>query len=126
MRNVLLPVLLALVFAGAVHAQTQQDTAYMSFAEKAPFPAMGMAELTNRVVYPEMAVTARIEGTVYVSAFVNEHGAVDSVVVAKPVHHLLDSAAVRAVRSTKFTPGLFHGKPVKAMVTVPVKFRLKE
>ena len=78
----------------------------------------------NRVPYPEIALKGGIQGTVYVEAFINEEGTVDKVEILKGVHELLDTAAVEAVKATRFTPGREGGKAVKTRVAIPIRFRI--
>lgn len=103
--------------------QSQKDS--VDQVQPLPMPLHGMPDLWKRFVYPEMAVEQKIQGTVYVKASVDEKGNVVAVKVMKGVHALLDSAAVRAVRDTPFSPGMHEGKAVKSEVTIPIKFELQ-
>ena len=78
-----------------------------------------MADLIDTVGYPEIALQRGIRGKVYLTAYVNETGGVDSTRVARGVRPSLDSAAVGAVRGTIFVPALVKGEAVKAIITIP-------
>jgi protein TonB len=75
-------------------------------------------------VYPPMAISARVEGEVMLEALIDEQGRVGSVRVLRSVP-LLDTAAVDAVRTWRYTPTLLNGVPVSVLMTVTVNFRLQ-
>jgi TonB family protein len=87
-------------------------------------PIGGPAAIQKKVIYPEIAKRAGIEGTVYVEATVDVNGNVSSTKVTKGVHTALDKEAAEAVAKTKFAPARAGGKAVPATVTVPIRFRL--
>lgn len=74
-------------------------------------------------VYPRIAQTARVEGTVILEATINEHGRVTELRVLRSVA-LLDDAALVAVRQWLFEPTLLNGTPVPVVMTVTVTFSL--
>jgi protein TonB len=76
-------------------------------------------------VYPAVARQARVEGIVILEAIIDERGNVDRVRVLRSFP-LLDEAAVRAVRSWRYTPTLLNGVPVPVLMTVSVHFTLRE
>jgi protein TonB len=78
----------------------------------------------TRPVYPEIAKTARIEGTVVVSAEVAATGKVtDAKAVSGPMQ--LRQAAIDAVRQWKYQPALANGRPAATRVTVNIAFQLQ-
>jgi protein TonB len=74
-------------------------------------------------VYPEIAVKARLQGTVVVEATVNERGRVVSVSLLQGAP-LLTDAALEAVKKWVYTPTLLNGVPTPIIMTVTVHFRL--
>lgn len=77
-------------------------------------------------VYPELARKRGQEGLVRLKAYVDDRGELLELVVAKGSgFSLLDDAAMKAVRSWRFKPGLRDGQPVKGYVVIPVEFRLR-
>ena len=73
-------------------------------------------------VYPPMAATTRVSGTVQVAAVVTKDGEVRSAqAVAGPAP--LRESAVEAVRGWRYQPALVDGNPVEAEITVEVAFR---
>ena len=86
----------------------------------------GMAALRDNVKYPEPALTAGVEGTVIVQAFINKEGIVDDVVVVKGIPRTgLNEAAIEAVSQTRFEPALQRETAVGVWYSIPITFRLK-
>lgn len=74
------------------------------------------------VDYPKGLPTPLPEGTVSVSATVNEQGRVDSVVIVHPMNPELNAAAIAAVSHWKFKPATKDGTPITTQVSVDVVF----
>jgi periplasmic protein TonB len=74
-------------------------------------------------VYPAAAQAARIQGIVIIEATLGADGRVINATVLRSVH-LLDNAALDAVRQWEFTPTLLNGVPVPVVMTVTVQFVL--
>lgn len=94
--------------------------------EEMPEPIGGIAAIQKKIIYPEIAVRAGVEGRVYILAFVNETGDVVKVEIIKDIGAGCGDAAVKAVMSTKFKPGKQRGKPVKVKISIPIKFELNK
>ena len=93
-----------------------------------PVPVGGVIRPPTRVVYvqpvyPQMALAARIEGTVILQAVIDEKGSVRELRVLRG-HPLLDDAAIQAVTRWQFTPTLLNGTTVPVVMTVTVAFTL--
>lgn len=73
--------------------------------------------------YPAIAQAAGIHGIVVIEATISEDGRVAGARVLRSVH-LLDQAALDAVRQWQFTPTLLNGRPVPVVMTVTVHFTL--
>jgi protein TonB len=78
-----------------------------------------------RPVYPEIARSARVEGTVILEAVLDRRGRVNQVRVTK-ASPLLDQAAVDAVRQWQYSPSTLHGQPVEVLMTITVTFTLQQ
>lgn len=81
--------------------------------------------LVHRVepIYPDLALNARIEGSVILEAIIDEDGNVNSVkVLSAP--RLLDKAAVAAVEQWRYSPVMLNGRPVRCILTVVVTFKI--
>jgi protein TonB len=74
-------------------------------------------------VYPAIAQAAGVQGTVILEALLDDSGRVQNVRVLRSIH-LLDQAAVDAVRTWEYTPTLLNGVPVPVVMTVTVTFTL--
>jgi protein TonB len=74
-------------------------------------------------VYPRIAVAARQEGVVVVTAVIDKDGRiVGARALSGPV--MLQAAAVDAVKDARYRPFLLNGEPTEVMTTVTVNFRL--
>ncbi len=108
-----------------VEKKVEEEPQYFVAVEEMPEPIGGIQAIQSKIVYPEIAKRAGIEGKVYVKAFVDEEGNVTKAVVEKGLGAGLDEAAVKAVKETKFKPGKQRGKPVKVQVMIPIVFKLQ-
>lgn len=98
--------------------------------QKRPAPVRpgGKVEFPKRVsyvapVYPPIAQSARIEGTVILEATIDENGAVVNLRVLKSIP-LLDAAAKDAVSNWRYSPTTLNGVRVPLIMTVTVTFKL--
>lgn len=97
--------------------------------ENAPEPSIGwvpfMKWLTKTLKYPPTAKVQKIQGTVLVTFIVNADGSVSDVKINKSVEPSLDREALRVVgMMPKWNAGISNGKPSRAMVGIPVVFKL--
>ena len=95
---------------------------YFVAVDQMPVPIGGTEAINARVFYPPAAKANKIQGTVYVLAFIDERGYVKKVSLIKGIGYGCDQAAERAVKDTRFEPGAMHGIPVKVQMTIPIKF----
>lgn len=103
----------------------EEEPVYFVAVEEMPEPIGGIGEIQKKIVYPEIAKRAGVEGKVYVLAFVDESGVVTDAKIIKGIGAGCDEAALDAVKKTKFKPGKQRGKAVKVQVSIPVVFRLQ-
>lgn len=101
------------------------ETVYFLSVDEPPLPVGGITAIIKNVKYPEEAKRNKVQGTVFVKAFINEYGIVNEAEIIKGTNTSLDTAAVNAVVRTKFIPGKQYGTPVKVQVAVPIVFKLK-
>ena len=76
-------------------------------------------------VYPVLAVSAGLEGTVILEAIVDRDGRVESLRVPRS-QGVLDRAALDAVKQWRYSPVLLNGQPEKFILTVVVSFKLED
>lgn len=103
----------------------EEEPVYFVAVEEMPEPIGGIGEIQKKIVYPEIAKRAGVEGKVYVLAFVDESGNVTNAKIIKGIGAGCDEAALNAVLKTKFKPGKQRGKAVKVQVSIPVVFKLQ-
>ncbi len=97
---------------------------YFVAVEEMPEPIGGLMAIQQKIIYPEIAKRAGIEGRVMVLTFIDEKGNVEKTSVLRSIGAGLDEAAVKAIMETKFKPGKQRGKPVKVQVVIPIQFKL--
>lgn len=100
------------------------DDVIFLVVEDMPSPIGGIGEIQRKVIYPEIAVRAGVQGKVFVKAIVKQDGNLDSVHVVQGIGAGCDKAAIKAVQNSKFKPGTQRGKPVNVWISIPVKFKL--
>jgi protein TonB len=81
--------------------------------------------LAHRVnpVYPPVAQSAQIEGSVVLEATVDKSGGVRAVRVVRG-HSILDDAAIAAVKQWRYQPLMLNGEPMEFVLTVTVNFSI--
>jgi protein TonB len=85
--------------------------------------AQGMLIIHRPPVYPAIAKTARVSGTVVMQATISKTGTIDNLrVVSGP--QLLRQSAVDAVRNWRYKPYMLNNEPVEVESTVSVVFSL--
>lgn len=104
--------------------EENEEPTYFVAVEEMPEPIGGLAAIQQKIVYPELARRAGVQGKVYIRAFVDENGNVTNAEIVKGIGGGCDEAALDAILQTKFTPGKQRGKPIKVQITVPVVFKL--
>lgn len=108
--------------------QVRQDGVYY-FADQMPVYPGGQAAimqyLTKEVKYPAEALKKGISGNVLVQFVVGKKGKLSDFKVVRGVDPLLDTEALRAVKSLsgKWIAGRNKGKRVRVLYTIPVNFR---
>lgn len=105
--------------------KVEEEPTYFVAVEEMPEPIGGIKGIQEKIVYPEIAKRAGVEGKVYVLAFVDESGTVTKAQVLKGIGAGCDEAALAAVQKTRFKPGKQRGKPVKVQVSIPIIFKLQ-
>ncbi|HKE82721.1 MAG TPA: TonB family protein [Vicinamibacterales bacterium] len=75
--------------------------------------------------YPEVAVSAHLEGVVILEAIVGREGTVEDVKVLRSVHPLLDREAEFAVRQWRYSPLVLNGTRERFVLTVTLSFHLE-
>ncbi len=86
---------------------------------------VAQANLIERVqpVYPTLAKSARIQGSVEFTATISKEGAIENVQLLRG-HPLLVNAAREAVSKWRYRPTLLNGQPVEVITDIVVNFTL--
>jgi periplasmic protein TonB len=74
-------------------------------------------------IYPELATTQRVQGTVRLKATINKEGAVEKVVPESGPAMLYDAAST-AVRQWTFLPARLNGDPVEDVIHINIGFAI--
>ena len=77
-----------------------------------------------RPLYPEIARSARVQGTVVLEAVLDQSGRVTQLRVIQSVP-MLNQAALDAVRQWRYTPSIYGGQPVSVLMTITIRFTLQ-
>jgi protein TonB len=94
--------------------------------DEPPVPVGGFQAIQKRLVYPEIARKAGVEGRVLVWAQIDMDGSVIRTKVVKSLGpNGCDEAAVDAIKSVAWKPAKQRDRPVKVWVAVPVDFQLR-
>ena len=87
----------------------------------------GMLEhIMNKLIYPENAQEAGIEGTVFVQFIVNDRGQVSEAKALKGPEALTKAAVSVVQELPGFVPGIQKGKPVNVEFVLPIRFALRD
>ncbi len=105
--------------------EEEEEPTFFLAVQKMPAPIGGIAAIQAKITYPEFAKRAGVQGRVLVKAFVRKDGTVAKVELIKGIGAGCDEEAMKAVKATKFSPGMQRNKPVRVQVTVPVYFKLE-
>ncbi|MFN0157140.1 MAG: energy transducer TonB [Bacteroidota bacterium] len=76
--------------------------------------------------YPEMALRAGLEGTVWVKVLVDKDGKPKKAVVLKSAAEILNDAALEAAMQFVFTPAVMNSGAVRVWVAIPFKFQIND
>ena len=113
--------------ADAIAAKAKAAAAARSKALQSAVKVGGQIKPPTKIkdvkpVYPAVALSAKVSGSVIVEATIDADGKVIDAQVVRSIP-LLDQAALDAVRQWEYTPSLLNGVPVPVRVTVTITFR---
>ncbi|WP_187263507.1 energy transducer TonB [Pontibacter beigongshangensis] len=100
------------------------------FAEQMPsFPggeAAMFAFIHKHIRYPQQAIRAQVEGTVYVSFVVSKSGEISDIEVLRGLGAGCDEEAIRVIKSMpNWSPGKQNGRTVPVRYNIPIKYSLR-
>jgi periplasmic protein TonB len=104
------------------------DDVFMIVEEMPQFPGgqEGLFKfLAGNIRYPEEAVEAGIEGTVYVTFVVGKDGSIGEARVLRGIGGGCDEESLRVVNAMpNWRPGFQRGKPVLVQYNLPIRYTL--
>ncbi len=123
--------LLATVLCQAQNKENKsKDGVFFTVEEMPEYPGGEEAlrnDLAANIKYPDEAKKAGIQGKVYVSFVVDEHGKVTDAKIARGIDPSLDKESLRVINELKtWKPGKEKGKAVKVAYTVPINYALDD
>jgi len=89
-----------------VQPDTVSDTGASASIDKMP-----VAINLVKAQYPDSLIAKGIEGQVMVDLVISDKGIVDSVILVRGLHPVLDSFAMQALKKSTFSPAISNGKP---------------
>lgn len=116
------------LFIGS-NAWSQSDETVYSLAEKQPVYPGGMLALFNfldgELIYPEEALTKKIEGRVFLEYIVEKDGSLSGFKVLKGIGAGCNEEAIRVFQNCpKWKPGMNDGKIVRVKMAMPIHFKI--
>jgi protein TonB len=105
------------------------DQGFMSVSRSAEFTGGDLRRfLQGKLIYPQMARAAGIEGKVYLSFEVSPDAKIVNVKVLKGLTQQCDAEAVKAIYAMEglWKPGMQAGRPVKMTFKIDLKFKLED
>lgn len=108
-----------------LNSKKVDDSEFFSVVEEMPSPIGGVGTIEKKVAYPEIARRAGIQGRVFIKALIDEEGNVVHTELIKGIGAGCDTEAMRAIKDTKFKPGISNGKAVKVQVSIPILFKIQ-
>jgi protein TonB len=75
-------------------------------------------------VYPKLAITARMNGTVIVECIIDKSGRVREAHVLSSTSSLFNQSALDAVQQWQFAPGSLHGQAIDTIFDLTVTFHV--
>lgn len=94
-------------------------------ADKSPELIGGIMSLYEKIKYPKIAASGRVEGRVFLEFIVDQQGNVVNPTVIKGIGSGCDEEALRVIKEAKFNPALIKNIPVKFQTSLPIIFRLE-
>jgi protein TonB len=88
-------------------------------------PEVDPSELLERTRYPEAARRHGLEGTVVLRVLLGVNGSIERVEVEHTTSAIFDAAALDAVKGFTVDPARVAGRPVRAWLRIPFRFRLE-
>lgn len=121
--------LLVLLWVPFLHSQNNDSTSHnelITYIESAPlFKGCLTKFIADNIKYPKTAQMDSLEGTVFVSYWINVDGSTINHKIEKGIRKDLNTEALRVTKLIHYEkPAMQKGKAIKVRYVVPVKFNL--
>ena len=85
----------------------------------------GIKAIQERIIYPEIALLAGIQGIVIVQAYIDEKGRVRETLILKGIDESgLNEAAMTAIRKSRFKPAKQRDQEIAVWMSIPINFKI--
>lgn len=101
-----------------------ESVAILGTEDQRPQIVGGKGRLYLNINYPAKARKQGIEGRLELKFTVRTDGSVSNIQIAKSLHPLCDSAAVKGLRAVDFVPAKQDGKTIPIRMKLPIRFQL--
>src|SRR3546814_2942765 len=96
-----------------------------------PRPPGGMQSFMKYIAqnydYPQRAIEAGVNGMVQVAFVVERDGSLTDMKIVRDLKHGTGEAAIRVLQSSsKWSPGVQNGRPVRVAYTLPIRLNLQQ
>jgi protein TonB len=115
------------IASGEGASRVSGDGEYLPMHSISVPPFFSEKEIRDRLVYPPIALRAKIEGMVYLELFVDRHGQVRRITVLRetPENRGFAEAAVKAFEGIRGDPAQANGAAVGVRYRYPVRFAIR-
>ena len=93
--------------------------------EQQPEIRGGLRAIQQRVIYPQDAIDAEIQGRVIVQFIIDSRGRSRDHRITRTLSPSTDQEAIRVISTAEYTPGIQNGVPVCTQLDLPIIFRLR-
>jgi len=89
-------------------------------------PQVDLEKLQKKIIYPDVARRAGIEGKVIVRVLIGKDGKIKKSQIEYSDSQLLNESALKAIADYGVaTPGIQNGQPITVWVNIPITFKLR-
>jgi protein TonB len=118
-----------IVVQGMIYPETVEirEEQYLSMGSITKPPVFPEEQIRRNLVYPRIALSSGIEGTVYLQLFIDSQGNIRDIQILResPENRGFGEAAVNAFRGIKVIPAEADGRIVGVSFRYPVRFALR-
>ena len=105
--------------------EEEEEPEIFVIVEQNPELIGGQEGLMKKLVYPEIARKANVEGRVFLQFVVDADGNVHDPVVVRGIGAGCDEEALRVISEAKFVPGRQRGRAVQVRMSMAINFKLR-